>query len=58
MAAEAAAYWRGLQAQSQGRGAALLSDCRTLDLAVARGGGAAGELLGRLQDACKVGASL
>lgn len=54
LAAESAAYWRGLQAQAAGSGYTVLEDCRTLDLGMVRGGGMAGELLGAMQDATKV----
>ncbi|KXZ47861.1 hypothetical protein GPECTOR_32g474 [Gonium pectorale] len=53
LAAESSAYWRGLAAQTAGNGAALLADSRSLDVGPARGGGPAGELLGRLQDASR-----
>ncbi|PNH08568.1 hypothetical protein TSOC_004872, partial [Tetrabaena socialis] len=66
LAAESAAYWRGLQTQAAGSGIRVLADCRSLDLGLglglgaARGsaggnptGGSAGELLAQMQDACK-----
>lgn len=63
LTSEAAAYWRGLQAQAGGSKLQLLRECRSLDLGPFRGavagaageaGGDAVEVLGRLQDACKV----
>ncbi len=65
LSSEAAAYWRGLQAQAQGSGLEVLAACRSVDAGVVRrplgAAGAGGrearvaELLGRMQEACKVG---
>ncbi|GLI65689.1 hypothetical protein VaNZ11_009296 [Volvox africanus] len=67
LSAEAAAYWRGLQAQTSGSGRQVVSETRSLDLSPLRRTiravrGAEGatqvqegveEVHGRLQDACK-----
>ncbi|KAG2490200.1 hypothetical protein HYH03_011327 [Edaphochlamys debaryana] len=53
LSAEAAAYWRGLEAQAGGSGMRMLAQSRSLELGPGRGDGPGGELLSRVRDAAK-----